>query len=224
MNRARHGPAAFGARHRVAFCWLLVAAALSSRNALAEEAITADGVYGRFDGDLDLSVAAGPAWSSEGASGAILARALFLETAGLYLSYADQLDNSGAGPHRSVGIGVALRPLFVPRWGYNLERGPAVLDLAIDATTIELGALWTADPSPHFSRPPGVELALGTEMPLGAHAEGLWVGVRGSLRWRDSELSGAGEDPPLRPVILFTVAWHLITGAHLVDAGDRRLR
>lgn len=210
---------------RLAGALVTAAALLGSASARAQEAVsTTDGVYGRFDGDLNVSIAAGPAWSSEGMSGAILARAFFLETAGLYVSYADRLENSGPGPHRSFGVGVALRPLFVPRWGFNLERGPALLDLTIDATTIELGALWTADDSPHFSRPPGVELALGTEVPIGAHAEGLWFGVRGSLRWRESELSGAGDDPPLRPAILFTLAWHVLTGAHLVDAGDRRMR
>ena len=209
---------------RLTLAALVTAALAGSRLARAQETVTNDGVYGRFDGDLNISIAAGPAWSREGWSGALLARAYFLETAGFYLSYADRLNNSSAGPHRSFGAGVSLRPLFVPRWGYDLQRGPAILDLTIDATTIELGALWIADESPHFSRPPGVELALGTEMPLGAHAEGLWLGVRGSLRWRDSELSGGGDGPPLRPAVLLTLAWHVLTGAHLVDAGDRRMR
>lgn len=203
----------------------LVAAALfASSRARAQEAVVNDGVYGRFDGDLNLSIAAGPAYSSEGLSGTLLARAFFLETAGLYLSYSDRLNNSSAGPHRTFGVGVSLRPLFVPRWGLDLQRGPALLDLTIDATTLELGALWVADESPRFSRPPGVELALGTEMPLAAHAEGLWLGLRGALRWRDSELTGGGDGPPLRPSILVTLAWHVLTGAHLVDAGDRRMR
>jgi hypothetical protein len=202
----------------------IAAVLVASSPARAEEAVATDGVYGRFDGDLNLSVAAGPAWSREGMSAAILARAFFLETAGFYLSYADRLDNSSPGPHRTFGAGVSLRPLFVPRWGLDLERGPAILDLTIDATTLELGALWIADESPHFSGSPGVELALGTEMPLGAHAEGFWLGIRGALRWRESELSGGGDGPPLRPAILVTLAWHVLTGAHLVDAGDRLTR
>jgi hypothetical protein len=188
-----------------------------------ESAVVADGVYGRFDGDLDVSIAGGSAWSREGLSGALLARVLFLETAGAYVSYADRFDSSGTGPRRSIAVGVTLRPLFVPRWGLDLEHGPAILDLTIDATALELGALWVADGSPGFSRPPGVELALGTEIPLAARIEGLWIGVRGALRWSDAELAGTNETAPLKPSILFTVAWHTLTGTHLVDAGDRRM-
>jgi hypothetical protein len=201
----------------------MIAATLVAQTAAAEERIP-DGVYGRFDGDLNVSLGAGATFAHEGTGGALLARALFLETAGFYVSYADRMTSADGGPRRSLGLGVALRPLFIPRWGYDLERGPATLDLAIDATTIELGALWTADGSAGFSHAPGIEFGLGTEMPLAARATGPWLGVRASLRWRDSELSGVDDAAPLRPAILLTLAWHAMVATHLVDLGDRRLR
>jgi hypothetical protein len=210
---------------RLAFSSVLLAALAISRPARAEKtAPSVDGVYGRFDGDLDLSLAAGSTISREGLAGALFARALFLETAGAYVSYADRFTNSGDGPRRSLGAGVALRPLFVPRWGLDLEHGPPTLDLLIDSTTLELGALWVADGSPGFSRPPCLELALGMEVPLWARIEGLWLGFRGALRWSDSELSGSAERAPLQPSLAFTLGWHVVTGAHLVDTGDRRMR
>src|SRR5882724_11754092 len=91
--------------------WMTAAGVLLSGAARAEDVVLADGVYGRFDGDLDLSLAAGPALTREGMSAALLARVLFLETAGFYLAYDDRLDNASSGPHRSLGLGVALRPL-----------------------------------------------------------------------------------------------------------------
>jgi hypothetical protein len=69
-----------------------------------------------------------------------------------------------------------------------------------------------------------MELALGTEVPLDGRAQGPWVGLRGSLRWRDSELSGTSGGAPLRPAFLVTLAWHFVTGTHLVDVGDRRFQ
>ena len=204
--------------------FVMAAALLAASTVRAEESRVADGVYGRFDGDLNLSLAAGPAFAAEGASGAFLARAYFLETAGMFFAFTDRLQEASSGPRRSLALGVSIRPFFVPRWGLNLEKGPAILDLTIDATAIELGALWVAEEASHFNRPPGLELALATEVPLSGGAEGLWIGARGSLRWRDTELSGASHGPALGPALLLTVAWHVLTGAHLVDAGDRRLR
>jgi hypothetical protein len=202
----------------------MLAAFLAASPVRAEESRVPDGVYGRFDGDLNLSLAAGPTFAGEGTSGTLLARAYFLETAGAFVAYTDRLGEPSSGPRRSLAVGVTIRPLFVPRWGLNLEKGPAILDLTLDATAIELGALWVAEDASHFDRPPGLELALATEVPLSGGAEGLWIGARGSLRWRDTELSGANDGPALGPALLLTVAWHILTGAHLVDAGDRLMR
>jgi hypothetical protein len=185
-----------------------------------------DGVYGRFDGDLDFSLAAGVGVTRGGSSGAFMGRVLYLDTAGIYVAYTDAFGDLSPVPPRSLALGVGLRPLFIPRWGYNLDRGPVILDLTIDATTFDFGVLWPADEKGHFTELPGVELALGTEVPLAGEAAGPWIGVRGALRWRGSELSGesSADPPPVRPAIFFTFAWHVLANAHLVDAGDRLLR
>jgi len=184
-----------------------------------------DGVYGRFDGDLDLSLSAGVAASSGAPSGALLARAFYLETAGVYLAYSDAFGSSNATPPRSFGFGVALRPLFIPRWGLDFERGPALVDLMVDAITFDFGALWPADTRGHFNERPGIEVGLGTEVPLTQRAAGPWIGLRGALRWRGWQL--AGSEPmqaQLSPAIFITLAWHVIVNAHLTDAGDRIFR
>ncbi len=183
-----------------------------------------DGVYGRFDGDLDLSLAAGAVAMRGGPGGALMGRAFYVGTAGMYVAYTDSLGTS-AVPPRSLGLGVALRPLFIPRWGYDLDRGPAILDLTIDATTFDLGVLWAADASGRFSQLPGLELALGTEVPLTGDASGPWIGVRGVIRWRGSELAGGeGTQDELQPALFLTLAWHVLVNAHLVDVNDRALR
>src|SRR6185503_13393767 len=88
-----------------------------------------DGVYGRLDGDLDLSLAAGAELVRGGAGAAATFRAFYMQTAGLYIGYGTSFGNLSAVPPRSLAVGVGLRPMFIPRWGNDLERGPAILDL-----------------------------------------------------------------------------------------------
>ncbi|HMJ52971.1 MAG TPA: hypothetical protein VK540_12875 [Polyangiaceae bacterium] len=184
---------------------------------------TSDGVYGRFDGDLDLSLAAGSTFGSGGPTAAAFARATFFQTAGMYVSYTDALGRSDVALPRTLGLGLTLRPFFVPRWAFDLERGPAILDLTIDAFAFDLGVLWPAKRDGSFTERPGMEAAIGTEVPLFGTASGPFLGARGAIRWRTSEL--AGEDGnPLQPIIFLTVAWHALIDANIVDAGDRRLR
>jgi hypothetical protein len=189
----------------------------------AEPERITDGVYGRFDGDLDVSLAAGATVGPGGPSAAFLARANYFHTAGIYLAYTDALGRSGAALPRSLGLGVSLRPFFIPRWAFDLERGPAILDLTIDAITFDLGVLWPANAEGSLAEPPGIEAALGTEVPLLGSAYGPFLGARGALRWRSAELGGAS-GAALDPALFLTLSWHTIVDAHLADAGDRRLR
>jgi hypothetical protein len=181
-----------------------------------------DGVYGRFDGDLDLSLAAGATFDSTGSTGAAIARVVFMQSAGLYVAYTDAFGRSEAAVPRSFATGVTLRPLFIPRWAFDLERGPAILDLTIDSLAFELGALWAADKTGSHSERPGLEAALGFEVPLFKNVNGPFLGARGALRWRAAELAG-DDRSPLKPVLFATFAWHGLVDAHVVDAGDRRL-
>jgi hypothetical protein len=183
----------------------------------------ADGVYGRFDGDLDFSLAAGATVGPTGPTAAVIGRALFFQTAGLYTVYTDALGRSDVALPRSLGAGVTLRPFFIPRWALDLEHGPAILDLTIDAIAFDLGVLWPANSQGAFTERPGMEAALGTEVPILGSASGPFLGARGALRWRTAELAGH-DNAALKPALFLTLAWHALLDAHIVDAGDRRLR
>jgi hypothetical protein len=138
-----------------------------------------DGVYGRFDGDLTLTLGLGAEFQ-EGAHGAALARALYYHSAGLTLSYADSL--GAALPVRRVGfVGAELRPLFLPRWALDMELGSPLLDLTLDSLSLGAGLFIARRVEPAETRT-GLELSLGLGVPLFARAEGLWLEARGFVR------------------------------------------
>src|SRR5690606_6532021 len=114
--------------------------------AMAEAAPDDDGVYGRLDGDLALSIGTGAGIARDGLLGAVVGRTVFVETVGLYATYADSFGGSDV-VRRSFATGVELRPLFFVRFASNLQSGPAVLDMAIDSLAIDLGAHWTSPSS-----------------------------------------------------------------------------
>jgi hypothetical protein len=211
---------------RFVFTGVAMLLAFTVRSAAADaepaENVT-DGVYGRFDGDLGLSLGAGAAVGPDGPNAAFIGRVIFFETAGFYTAYTDAFGQSDVALQRSIGVGVTLRPFFIPRWSLDLEHGPAILDLTIDGIGFDLGVLWAAGPDGAFADHPGMEAALGTEVPLLGQASGPFVGVRGALRWGPAELASHREDG-LRPALFFTLAWHTLVDAHIVDVGDRRMR
>lgn len=101
-----------------------------------------DGTYGRVRGDLSLSVEAlggavdTGAWSG---MGSFAVRARSLDMVGVVLGY----DRAFSGPRFDHAfIAVDFRPAFFARWSYDLEHGPAWLDLFVDSIGIELGAAW----------------------------------------------------------------------------------
>ena len=189
----------------------------------AEQDQVTDGAYGRFDGDLNFSLAAGATVGPGGPSAAVVGRVLFFESAGIYGAYTDALGRSEAALPRTLAAGITIRPLFIPRWALDLERGPAILDLTLDAIGFDLGVIWPASANGSLSERPGMEAALGTEVPLFGRANGPFIGARGALRWRAAELA-APTEAPLHPVLFLTLAWHALVDANIVDAGDRRVR
>jgi hypothetical protein len=168
----------------------------------AAEGGRADGVYGRFDGDLDLGVALGGELERDALRAAARATVHYFSTAGVYASYRDALDRDDADA-RLVSLGVDLRPLFIPRWSQGWERGPALLDLLLDSASLSLGAYWGSPaPEAHFSR--GLELGLGFGVPWFARASGPWLGARGLVRWPDPMLGGHELSA------LATLEWHWV--------------
>lgn len=185
------------------------------------EAAPDDGVYGRLDGDLALSLGAGVGVARDQALGALVGRAIFVESVGLYASYVDAFGASDTVT-RSFSTGVELRPLFFARFAGNLQSGPPVLDMAIDSLAIGIGAHWTS-PSGTDSASPGLELGAGFEVPLFREASGPWIGVRGVLRWGASDFAGTtGPASDRGALALFTLSWQQRVTARIADAGDIR--
>ena len=220
MNR--RSPRALTAAIAVGTAASQAAAAPASRAEPAQK--LTDGAYGRFDGDLDLSLSAGGALVRGASRIALTGRGFYLGTTGIYVGYDEAFTSTTDSPPRSLAFGLGLRPFFLPRWGNDLDRGPAVLDLTLDSITFDVGVLLSANERRRFEERPGIEMALGAEVPILGEASGPWIGVRGALRWRASELAGDGASPPLAPVIFLTLGWHFIVNAHIVDAGDEALR
>jgi len=188
-------------------------------------AAATDGAYGRFDGDIDLRLGAGAAYASGGPSLAVTAAALYLNTAGIYMQYADALGGQLPLIQRSIAVGVRLEPLFLGRYAQNLEQGPAHADLLLDSIGIDLGAFWEAPRDRSLTTPPGFELGLGFALPILARAGGPFIGARGALRWRPTDLDRTSTYPlDQKFMVTAFIAWRFIAPTHLVDVGDRAAR
>ncbi|MFZ5889718.1 MAG: hypothetical protein ACOY0T_01505 [Myxococcota bacterium] len=172
-----------------------VAATVKGEARPSDRLRSGDGVYGRFDGDLWLSLAAGVEWS-HGVRPALTGRALYYQSAGLVLGYADAFDKD-AFVRRDGFVGVELRPLFLPRWALDAQFQNAFLDLTLDSLSFGAGA-YLAQTREQSSKA-GVELFLGLGLPLLARAGGPWLDVRGFLR--------PGLDEATRGVS-FSLSWY----------------
>ena len=171
--------------------------------------ITADGVYGRFDGLLDLGLQAGLELRDEGTAGATLVSLHYLFMAGIYASYTDALGSAALESTRTASLGVDVRPAFIPRWSEGMQGGPSVLDLTIDSISLGLGAYFGQPRDRSFGDSRGLELSLGFGVPLAGSAEGPWLGARGILRWVDPTEKSR---ETARAAGLVTVGWHFTVG------------
>jgi hypothetical protein len=143
-----------------------------------------DGTYGRLDGDLDLGLALGGILDVDHGEPGAVARvsAHWFFMAGAYVSYADGL-GAELDPERRLGLGVDVRPLFLPRWTQDLERGPALLDLALDSLSLGLGVSFDEPAGRGFASRQAFELSFGFGVPLMGRAPGPWLEARGALAW-----------------------------------------
>ena len=193
------------ARFRLVVVSSLAVAACSSISvrAHAEGAPTPqlapDGVYDRFDGDLDLGLALGAEFGSVGGvAPALRASAHYFSIAGVYVS--GRINPASGSAPSLFGAGLDLRPLFVPRWAKGYETGPDFLDLTLDSLSLSVGAFWSerASRSPDSNK--GFDAELGCGLPLLATAGGPWVELRGALRYPDG---GARQE-----ALIVALAWH----------------
>jgi hypothetical protein len=152
-----------------------------------------DGVYGRFESDLDLAVGSGMSWIDERSAIAVRSSLHYVWTAGIYVSAGFPL--AGEGDGTTLSFGVDLRPAFLPRFSENLEQGPAFLDLWLDSISLSLG--------PHFDLGEdarGLDAQLGSALPLFGTSVGPWFEVRGLGRFPD------GDDASFGGMLL--LVWH----------------
>lgn len=162
-----------------------------------------DGVYGRFDGDLDLGVGAGTRFDAASEQLALGSRlsAHYFSLAGLFVEYADALGQD-QGAVRSLGFGVDVRPLFVPRWAMDLQQGGAFSDLTLDSISLALGAYYAQPQGWDFGDERGFTASLGFGLPLALRASGPWLELRGGLDFPDG-----GET---RGVVTALLSWHFL--------------
>jgi hypothetical protein len=166
------------------------------------ESSIGDGVYGRFDGDVDLGLHGGAQVAGNVAAAAGLTAHYFF-MAGVFGRYTDGLGNDDWRLSRTISFGVDLRPAFVPRWGLDLGTGVAMIDLVVDSISLELGAYF-ADASGSFGDERGFEGSLGLGIPFMGMAEGPWLDARGIMRWRDPDSASVSADAAL----LVALSWH----------------
>lgn len=161
-----------------------------------------DGVYGRFEGDTDLSLKLGGMLSGERWSGSVGVSAHYYSLIGATADYSESFV-ADAQHARSFALGAELRPLFLPRWALGFERGPAWLDLTIDSASVGFGAYF-ADPRAGADSTRGLWLSLGAGVPLLARATGPWFELRYLRRFPDP---GERDERAHNAVFLY-LSWH----------------
>jgi hypothetical protein len=158
-----------------------------------------DGVYGRFDGDLDAAWGLGTAQLGSQTLLATRTSLHYFSTAGVWLSAGLPLDSSAAP---TLAFGVDLRPAFLPRFTEDLQQGPALLDLTLDSISLSLGPFFQLARAEGSNAPPerGLELSLGFGLPLFAEAQGPWLEARALGQFPDARSGNFGG--------LLLISWH----------------
>jgi hypothetical protein len=173
---------------------------------------------------MSVVVGLGATVAARGARAASDLRLRYLDTAGVFGTYEDaSIFGTESDPKRVIAFGLELRPLFLGRWLQNKELGSPRIDLALDSVGLEIGPYFSQPIGASFAAKPGLQVGLGLELPVLAHASGPWIGLHGGIRWSDAALGGeALQGPADRAAFLsITIAWHQFFGAHVVDVGDK---
>lgn len=161
-----------------------------------------DGVYGRLRGNTDLSLKLGGLISDSRIAGSVGASAHYYSLIGVTGDYTESL-SADTSETRSLSVGMELRPLFLPRWLLGLQRGPAWLDLTLDATCIGFGAYFGGG-STELDDTRGVWASFGLGVPVFGHAGGPWLELRLIRRFPDRDAFLA--EP--RNALMVYLSWH----------------
>jgi hypothetical protein len=175
---------------------------------------TNDGVYGRFDGDLDLGFGAGARFDASSERFTLGSRlsAHYFSLAGVYLEYADALGQDDTAA-RSLGFGVDVRPLFVPRWAQDMQGGSAFGNLTLDSISLSVGAYYAEPEGQSFGDERGFSASLGIAFPLALYATGPWLELRGGL-----DLPDRGDT---RGTVLALLSFHYVALTPLSPKSER---
>ena len=167
----------------------------------------ADGVYGRFDGDLDLGLSLGAELESEVERLLVAASAHYFWTAGLYATYREAVgdDRETAPARRLFSLGVDVRPLFIPRWSFDWQTGPATLDLMLDSISASGGAYFA--PADEGAERRGFEATFGAGVPLFGTAPGPWLSLRYDVRFPEAGNASSS--------VWMMLSWHLFVSTPL---------
>ncbi len=173
-----------------------------------DEGPLTDGVYGRLDGDMTAAVAVGAAL---GDARSYLAADLSLHyfwTVGIYANLREGLGGDARVFERAGGVGVEVRPLFLPRLVLDMQGRSALLDLTLDSLSFGLGAYF-ADEARPTAGDHGLELSLGLLLPLSRSANGPFIRLRGERRL------GSAADESSESLLTMQLAWHGIWASPL---------
>ncbi|HSC88947.1 MAG TPA: hypothetical protein VLC09_16810 [Polyangiaceae bacterium] len=142
-----------------------------------------DGVYGRFDGDLGLSLGGGIEIDVRDAvpRPMAVATARFYQAVGVYGAFSQSVDSSDR-MERVAGVGLVLEPLFLIRWPDDKESNSSTVDLFIDSLGLHVGAFFAEPRGGSFAGASGCEVGLGAGAPLAGSAGGPWLRGRSLLR------------------------------------------
>lgn len=154
-------------------------------------AIAQDGAYGRVDTEASMSLAIGGFRSPSGYGLRGDVALSYLETLGLYAGVEQPNFSHGLTTIPSLSSGVEVRPLFLPRFLNDYERGPVWFDLAIDSLALRIGAVAPVDQASSSIQS---VLGVGMGLPILGHARGPWI--RCSAEWRSTHQVFAGADSP----------------------------
>ena len=191
-----------------------------------------DGLYGRFDGDLEVRASAGLGLQASSPTLRLEASALYLASAGVYATYDEAFGADNALTLRAVGLGLRVAPLFLARFGLDLQRGPPILDLWLDSLSLDLGASFfdrrvtPLAPSAGLSPLPALELGVGMAVPLVPTARGPRLGLRGAVRLLPEVLEAKTpmDLGPQGASLALTFGWNEVVKTGLVDRRDHRPR